>query len=122
MLYLGVLYHMKEPLTCLERVRAVTREVAVIETVAMQLPGAAGHSLLGFHAGGDLNLDFGNWYVPNIEALSTWCSRPASHGSRSCRDPRRNLRNRSGRLCASDSAATRGATYEEYRAIVHAFV
>ena len=30
--YLSVLYHMKEPLTCLERVRAVTKEVAVIET------------------------------------------------------------------------------------------
>ena len=30
--YLGVLYHMKEPLTCLERVRKVTTEVAVVET------------------------------------------------------------------------------------------
>jgi len=69
-LYLGVLYHMKEPLTCLERLRAVTREVAVIETVAILVPGAPGHSLLGFHSGGDLNRDFGNWYVPNIEALT----------------------------------------------------
>ena len=36
-LYLGVLYHMKEPLTCLERLRAVTKEVAVIETEAVHL-------------------------------------------------------------------------------------
>jgi len=69
-LYLGVLYHMKEPLTCLERVRAVTRDVAVIETVAAQVPGNTGRSLLELHAGGDLNADFGNWYVPTIEALS----------------------------------------------------
>src|SRR5258705_1101822 len=68
-LYLGVLYHMKEPLTCLERLRAVTREVAVIETVAIRVPGTGHNSLLRFHSGGDLNRDFGNWYVPNIEAL-----------------------------------------------------
>ena len=37
-LYLGVLYHMKEPLTCLERVRSVTREVAVVETQAVHFP------------------------------------------------------------------------------------
>ena len=42
-LYLGVLYHMKEPLTCLERLRARSRsEVAVIETVAAQCPGQRG--------------------------------------------------------------------------------
>ena len=38
-LYLGVLYHMKEPLTCLERLRAVTKEVAVIETEAVHIEG-----------------------------------------------------------------------------------
>jgi tRNA (mo5U34)-methyltransferase len=69
-LYLGVLYHMKEPLTCLERLRTVTVDVAVIETVAAQVPGNVGRSLLELHAGGDLNADFGNWYVPTIEALS----------------------------------------------------
>ena len=68
-LYLGVLYHMKEPLTCLERLRAVTGEVAVIETVAAQVPGNAGRSLLELHAGGELNADFGNWYVPTVEAI-----------------------------------------------------
>ncbi len=67
--YLGVLYHMKEPLTCVERVRAVTKEVAVIETVAAQVPGNAGRSLLELHGGGELNADFGNWYVPTVEAL-----------------------------------------------------
>jgi tRNA (mo5U34)-methyltransferase len=69
-LYLGVLYHMKEPLTCLERLHAVTRGVSVIETVAAQVPGNEGRSLLELHAGGELNADFGNWYVPTVEALA----------------------------------------------------
>jgi tRNA (mo5U34)-methyltransferase len=68
-LYLGVLYHMKEPLRCLERVRAVTKEVAVIETAALSIPGVAGVPLVRFLAGSELNRDFGNWFQPNIEAL-----------------------------------------------------
>jgi tRNA (mo5U34)-methyltransferase len=72
-LYLGVLYHMKEPLTCLERVRAVTREVAVIETEAVHVQGHEGEALLRFQAGSSLRTDFGNWYVPTIEALHNLC-------------------------------------------------
>ena len=72
-LYLGVLYHMKEPLTCLERVRAVTKEVAVIETEAVHLQGLDHEALLQFYAGSSLHTDFGNWYVPTIEALRNLC-------------------------------------------------
>jgi len=72
-LYLGVLYHMKEPLTCLERVRAVTNTVAVIETEAVHLNGLDHESLLQFHAGGDVQTDFGNWFIPTIEALKGLC-------------------------------------------------
>jgi tRNA (mo5U34)-methyltransferase len=72
-LYLGVLYHMKEPLTCLERVRAVTKEVAVIETEAVHLQGLEHEALLQFHAGMSLRVDFGNWYVPTIQALHNLC-------------------------------------------------
>jgi tRNA (mo5U34)-methyltransferase len=72
-LYLGVLYHMKEPLTCLERLYAVTNEVAVIETEAIDVRGHEHMSLLQFHAGGDLGADFGNWYVPSTEALKALC-------------------------------------------------
>ncbi len=68
-LYLGVLYHMMEPLTCLQRLRQVTREVAVIETVALHVPALPEHGLLEFFAAGDLNRDFGNWYTPTIVAL-----------------------------------------------------
>ena len=72
-LYLGVLYHMKEPLTCLERLRRVTKEVAVIETEAVHLEGLDDEALLQFHAGSSLRTDFGNWYVPTIEALHNLC-------------------------------------------------
>ena len=72
-LYLGVLYHMKEPLTCLERVRAVTKEVAVIETEAVHIQGFDDHVWLQFYAGDSLQTDFGNWYVPTIAALHNLC-------------------------------------------------
>jgi tRNA (mo5U34)-methyltransferase len=72
-LYLGVLYHMKEPLTCLERLHAVTKEVAVIETEAVHLHGLDHEALLQFHAGSSLQTDFGNWYVPTIQALHNLC-------------------------------------------------
>jgi tRNA (mo5U34)-methyltransferase len=72
-LYLGVLYHMKEPLTCLERLRAVTKEVAVIETEAVHIQGFDNEVLMQFHAGSDLRVDFGNWYVPTIAALHNLC-------------------------------------------------
>jgi tRNA (mo5U34)-methyltransferase len=72
-LYLGVLYHMKEPLTCLERLHRITKEVAVIETEAIEVKGLGSASLLQFHPGGDLGADFGNWYVPTIGALRALC-------------------------------------------------
>ena len=68
-LYLGVLYHMKEPLTCLERLRSVTREVAVVETQAVHYQGLDDHQLMLFYAGGEINVDFGNWYVPTMAGL-----------------------------------------------------
>ena len=72
-LYLGVLYHMREPLTALERVRQVTRQVAVVETQAMHDTLHPGDALLEFVAGNELNADFGNWYVPSITALDQLC-------------------------------------------------
>lgn len=120
-LYLGVLYHMKEPLTCLERVRAVTRELAVIETVALRIPGAGHQRLLAFHPGGDLNSDYGNWYVPTIEALEALVlaagfSRVKIVQGPPAPAPRSWARKVHGRL------TNEAAPIEEYRAIVHAIV
>jgi len=72
-LYLGVLYHMPEPLTALQRLRAVTGEVAVIETEAVHVPQYRDEKLLRFFAADELHLDFGNWYAPNEAALHGLC-------------------------------------------------
>lgn len=72
-LYLGVLYHMKEPLTALERVRKVTGTVAVIETEAVHYEGMGDQSILQFEPGNAVNRDFGNWYLPNMRALQGLC-------------------------------------------------
>lgn len=72
-LHLGVLYHMKEPLSALERLRRVTTEVAVIETEAVWIPGFEEQPLSTFFPGDELARDFGNWYAPNAAALVAWC-------------------------------------------------
>ena len=71
--YLGVLYHMQEPLTCLERLRSVTANVAVIETQAVHLQHLEQERLLQFYAGDEMNRDFSNWYVPTEAALHSMC-------------------------------------------------
>lgn len=72
-LCLGVLYHMEEPLTCLRRVRALTKEVAVIETEALHLHDMDDVCVLQFIADDALRADFGNWFAPTIEGLLAMC-------------------------------------------------
>jgi tRNA (mo5U34)-methyltransferase len=67
--YLGVLYHMEEPLTALRRLARVTGELAVVETEAIVVPGFEHESLWRFFPGGELNGDVSNWWVPNQKAL-----------------------------------------------------
>ena len=127
-LYLGVLYHMKEPLTCLERVRAVTNEMAVIETEAVHLQGLDDEVLLQFHAGSSLRTDFGNWYVPTIEALHNLCRAAGFSGIRtvvgppgpgpSPPAPQVRLARRLGGIPAPKPSAPS----QNYRAVVHAYV
>lgn len=71
--YFGVLYHMKEPLTALERLRAATRSVAVIETEAVDVPSLQEVSLLTFVAGDEVGSDYGNWYVTSAAGLRSLC-------------------------------------------------
>jgi tRNA (mo5U34)-methyltransferase len=72
-LFLGYLYHVKEPLGALERLRRITREVAVIETHAVVVEGYRNASLMLFHPGDELGGDFTNWYVPTEAALHGLC-------------------------------------------------
>ncbi len=129
-LYLGVLYHMKEPLTCLERVRSITKEVAVIETEAVHLTNLDHDRLLQFHAGSEVQADFGNWYVPTLECLHALCRAAGFSTVRTIEGPpavpaprRESLRTRVGRriggIPRTDLASAPSANY---RAVVHAYV
>jgi tRNA (mo5U34)-methyltransferase len=68
-LYLGVLYHVKDPFLALRRLREVTREVAVVETSIMALAGYEDAALWRFMEGRELEHDPTNWWQPNAKAL-----------------------------------------------------
>lgn len=72
-LYLGVLYHMENPLAALRRLYEVTAELAVIETEAIQLPGADERAVCEFFEGASLAGDPSNWWAPNAAALVAMC-------------------------------------------------
>ncbi len=72
-LFLGVLYHVRDPLAALERVRALTDGVAVIETEAIEVLGMPAASLLSFTEGAQLRHDHTNWFVPTRAALHGMC-------------------------------------------------
>jgi tRNA (mo5U34)-methyltransferase len=68
-LFLGVLYHMTDPLGALRRLASLTRERAIIETEAVVVPGFEHEALWRFFPGAELNGDVSNWWAPNIAAL-----------------------------------------------------
>jgi tRNA (mo5U34)-methyltransferase len=71
-LYLGVLYHMRNPLGALERLRSITTELAVIETAAIAIPGL-NQPFLQFLQGYEANHDPTNWFLPNEAAVYSMC-------------------------------------------------
>ena len=72
-LYLGVLYHMQDPLQALRRVARVTREVAIIETAAVVVPDLEERALVEFFPEDGLGDDPTNWWTPNEAALHGLC-------------------------------------------------
>jgi tRNA (mo5U34)-methyltransferase len=66
-LFLGVLYHLRDPLLALERVSSVTKQMLILETVVdmvgISRPAAA------FYPGRELNDDPTNWWGPNQAAV-----------------------------------------------------
>jgi len=74
-LYLGVLYHMEDPLRALRRVASVTAPdgLAVIETEAMEIPGLEDRPLCEFFPGMELKYDPTNWWAPNAKAIEGLC-------------------------------------------------
>jgi tRNA (mo5U34)-methyltransferase len=72
-LFLGVLYHVREPLSALRRVALWTREVAVIETAGIHVPRQEDVALLEFYESDELNGDASNWWAPNLLGLTKLC-------------------------------------------------
>jgi tRNA (mo5U34)-methyltransferase len=68
-LFLGVLYHLKEPFRALERLRHVTRELAVIETEAIHVAACPDVPLAEFLPADTLQGDPTNWWAPTMAAL-----------------------------------------------------
>jgi tRNA (mo5U34)-methyltransferase len=68
-LFLGVLYHLKEPFRALERLRHVTRELAVIETEAVHIAACPDVPLAEFLPADTLLGDPTNWWAPTMAAL-----------------------------------------------------
>jgi tRNA (mo5U34)-methyltransferase len=103
-LFLGVLYHMRDPLHALERLRSITTECAVIETAAIEVPDLDG-PFLEFVPGYEINNDPTNWYVPTEAAVLGMC-RAAGFTSVASVDRR--------------SEAPRATGIVDYRLTVHA--
>lgn len=71
--FLGVLYHMQDPFDALRRVAKMTREVAIIETLAVAIDGWEERSICEFFEGSEMNNDATNWWAPNAKALGGMC-------------------------------------------------
>jgi tRNA (mo5U34)-methyltransferase len=70
-LFLGILYHLEEPLAA---VRHVAQFLAPggflgIETEAIVIPGAPDAAFFEFFPGNELNNDASNWWAPNLAAI-----------------------------------------------------
>lgn len=74
-LFLGVLYHLEDPLVAVRRVAGATADggLAVIETEATEIPGSGDRAVCEFFPGQELNNDASNWWAPNAQALCGMC-------------------------------------------------
>jgi tRNA (mo5U34)-methyltransferase len=72
-LFLGVLYHMQNPLAVLRKPRALTRGVLVLETEAIVVRGYEHTAICEFYPGIELNQDVTNWWAPNGRAVEGMC-------------------------------------------------
>lgn len=72
-LYLGVLYHLQDPIGALRRLRTLTRGRALIETASLTVPGNEDRALWQFIEGTELNGDPTNWWVPTVEGALAAC-------------------------------------------------
>ena len=68
--FMGVYYHLKNPILALERIASVTRELAIIESQIMNLSLNEGEGISRFYEHDELAPgDPTNWWVPNVPCL-----------------------------------------------------
>ena len=72
-LFLGVIYHLEQPLQALRRVRQLTRGVAVIESEAVSLGGRPRRPLWQFVNAAHTHDDPTFWWIPTAEGLHAMC-------------------------------------------------
>lgn len=130
--FLGVLYHLKNPLHGLERLARLTKEVAIIETEAIAVPEFDDSALCEFFAADELAGDFTNWWAPNLTALAGMCraagfnhvetsiasSAPPERSSHAVHDRAGQWSRLIGRL---KRLAPESQTIRRFRATIHAY-
>lgn len=121
-LMLGVLYHLVEPFTALRRLRALTREVAVIETEALHVEGLEDVPLLRFVAGDEINHDYSNWMLFSETGLHDLC-RAAGFRRIETRvaPPPEGVRHPLRQARTLLRGSVRGPAVRHYRLLVHAY-
>ena len=119
--YLGVLYHMPNPLAALEKVAALTNTLAIIETHATEVYGH-GQPLAEFYPTSELNGDPSNWWGPNIAALVGLCKAAGFRRVEVIKGPPKLGKLRSfAKGIASLLGIPWGRRHRHYRAVVHAW-
>lgn len=68
-LFLGIVYHMEDPLRAMRRLYQVTDDLAIIESEIAEFGGFEDHPMVEFLPGAELNQDPTNWWIPNVPAL-----------------------------------------------------
>jgi tRNA (mo5U34)-methyltransferase len=104
-LFLGVLYHMTDPLGSLRRIRAVCDGLAIVETHARVVAGNDGAPLAEFVEDDRIGDDPGNWWVPTAEAAAAMCRAAGFSRAEIVQGPPEDL----------------GAAWPYYRAVLHAY-
>jgi len=119
-LFLGVLYHVRDPVMILEKVASVTAGQLIIETVVDMIgisrPAAA------FYPARELNDDPTNWWGPN-EAAVRGMLHAVGFTRVECRTPMRSAPYRAARAAwhALNGKNRLSSAYRQDRAVFHAF-
>ncbi len=77
-LFMGVLYHLKHPLLALERVCALTKDLAAVDSFVLReqdLPGVNSQQvpIMAFYENDEFGGNTDNWVAPSVACLLAFC-------------------------------------------------